>query len=244
MVGEQHRVGLQGVGISVSYAGVPALQGIDVALNRGEILGLIGPNGAGKTTLVNVLTGFASPDEGGVWLDGQALSSVPPHRRAGLGLARTFQGARVFPRLTIAENVSVGLSRSISRREAHRRTEEALELVGLKVSRDVLAGSLPFGDERRLGIARAVVCRPAYLLMDEPAAGLNEQEGEELGKTVREIRDMHDIGILLIEHDMSLIMSLSDRIHVLSFGKTLAIGTPAEIRAHRDVIDAYLGESV
>ena len=200
-------------------------------LRRGEVVGLIGPNGAGKSTLVNVLSGFDRPTEGSVELEGR-------------GLARTFQHAHAFGALTVRENVEVAaLGVGLSPRQAAERARQLLELLGLTRQAETPASSLPHGDERRLGVARAVATGPRFVLLDEPAAGLPEAEVPAFADVVRSVRDDHGAGVLLIDHNMALIMSVCDRIHVLDQGRTLAEGTPVEIRANLDVAAAYLGES-
>jgi branched-chain amino acid transport system ATP-binding protein len=228
--------------VDVHFDGLQAIGGVDLHLGRGEILGLIGPNGAGKTTLVNVITGFQKPTRGSVTLDGRRLTGRGPARVARAGVARTFQAVRLFPRLTCRENVEVGaVSTGLSLRRARRVAEELLERFGMAEHADREAASLPYGLERRLGILRALAGRPAFMLLDEPAAGLNESESRELVLLLERIRDDHELGLLVIEHDMSLIMRLCSRLHVLNGGTTLAVGTPQEIRRHPAVLEAYLG---
>jgi branched-chain amino acid transport system ATP-binding protein len=217
---------------------------VTLELHRHEVVGLIGPNGAGKSTLVNVLSGFDRPTAGTVELRGRDVTRWSSYRRAGAGLARTFQHSRSFRGLAVRENVEVAaLAVGTSRREARRRADGLLELLGLDELEDVPAASLAHGDERRLGVARALAMEPAFVLMDEPAAGLPEAEVPEFAAVVRSVRDEHAAGVLLIEHNMALVMGVCDRLHVLDQGRTLATGTPAEIRANLDVAAAYLGES-
>jgi branched-chain amino acid transport system ATP-binding protein len=223
---------------------VRALQDVTFELRRHEVVGLIGPNGAGKTTLVNVLTGFDFPTDGAVELDDRDITSWSPHRRGRAGLARTFQHSHAFDSLSVRENVEVAaLGTGASSREARRRADTLLELLGLAEVADGPAGALPHGDERRLGVARALATEPKFVLMDEPAAGLPEAEVPDFAAVVRAVRDQHGAGVLLIDHNMALIMSVCDRIQVLDRGRTLAGGTPAEIRRNLDVAAAYLGES-
>jgi branched-chain amino acid transport system ATP-binding protein len=234
--------GFAGSGIEVRYDGVSALQGVDVHVEPGEIVGLIGPNGAGKTTLVNVLTGFERPTTGLISIGGRDATGLSPARIARRGVARTFQGGRSFAELTVAENVEVGaIGLGVARREARRRVAEVVRQVGLAGSERVLARALPAGDERRLQIARALAARPSYLLLDEPAAGLNEQEGDELAELIAGLPRELGCGVLVIDHDMRLIMGLCDRLQVLDHGVTISEGTPAEVRADPAVIAAYLG---
>ena len=233
---------LRASSVSRSFAGVQALRGVDLEVGRGHVVGLIGPNGAGKSTLVNVLTGFDRPDEGTVELDGRNVTRWSPHRRGRHGLARTFQHSRGFRRLTVRENVEVAaLGVGASPRAAERRADALLDRLGLAGRAE--AGSLAQGDERRLGVARALATEPRYVLLDEPAAGLPEAEIPDFAALVRSIAADHDAGVLLIDHNIALIMETCDRIQVLDRGTVLAEGTPAEIRANVDVAAAYLGET-
>ncbi|HET7367341.1 MAG TPA: ABC transporter ATP-binding protein [Gaiella sp.] len=221
-----------------------ALDGVTTEVRRTEVVGLIGPNGAGKSTLVNVLSGFDAPTSGTVELDGEDVTRWPAHRRGRAGLARTFQHSRSFRNLTVRENVEIAaIGTGTGPREARRRADELLELLGLDGRADAAASSLPHGDERRLGVARALATEPRYVLMDEPAAGLTEAEVPAFAAVVRAVRDDHEAGVLLIDHNMALIMDVCDRIQVLDQGRVLAEGTPADIRANLDVAAAYLGES-
>ena len=244
--GETRRSGaaLRAAGVSRSFEGVRALRDVTLELNRHEVVGLIGPNGAGKSTLVNVLTGFDLPDEGSVELEGRDVTRWRPHRRGRAGLARTFQHSRSFRGLSVRENVEVAaLGVGVGPREARRRADGLLESLQLDGYENSPAGSLPHGDERRLGVARALATEPRFLLMDEPAAGLPEAEVPAFAEVVRSVRDDHDVGVLLIDHNMALIMGVCDRIQVLDQGRTLAEGSPTEIRGNLDVAAAYLGES-
>jgi branched-chain amino acid transport system ATP-binding protein len=217
---------------------------VTLELRRGEVVGLIGPNGAGKSTLVNVLSGFDRPTGGAVELEGRDVTRWPAHRRGRHGLARTFQHSHAFRALTVRENVEVSaLGVGARARDAARRADELLELVGLGAYAGAPASALAHGDERRLGVARALATEPRFVLMDEPAAGLPEAEVPAFAAVVRSVRDDHGAGVLLIDHNMALIMDVCDRIHVLDQGATLAEGTPREIRANIDVAAAYLGES-
>jgi branched-chain amino acid transport system ATP-binding protein len=230
--------------VSRSFEGVHALDGVTIDLRRNEVVGLIGPNGAGKSTLVNVLSGFDAPSSGRVELDGADVTRWPAHRRGRAGLARTFQHSRSFRSLSVRENVEIAaIGTGTTPREARRRTDGLLELLGLGRRADAPASSLPHGDERRLGVARALATEPRYVLLDEPAAGLTEAEVPAFASVVRSIRDEHEAGVLLIDHNMALIMDVCDRIHVLDQGRMLAEGTPTDIRGNLDVAAAYLGES-
>jgi branched-chain amino acid transport system ATP-binding protein len=233
---------LRALGVSRSFEGIQALVGVDLELAADEVLGLIGPNGAGKTTLVNLLTGFDLPSSGRVELAGTDITRWPPYRRGRAGLARTFQHGRLFRGLTVRENVEVAaLGGGASPREARRRADELLPLLGLEERADQEARVLPHGEERRLGVARALALRPRFVLMDEPAAGLHEAEIPAFAAVVRSVRDDHGSGVLLIDHNVALIMEVCDRVHVLDRGRTLAEGTPDEIRRNFDVATAYLG---
>jgi branched-chain amino acid transport system ATP-binding protein len=235
---------LRASSVSRSFEGVRALQEVTLELSRHEIVGLIGPNGAGKSTLVNVLTGFDFPTEGSVELEGRRVTRWSAHRRARAGLARTFQHSHSFRDLSVRENVEVAaLGVGAGARRAKRGADELLELLGLEAQEQAPAGALAHGDERRLGVARALATAPRFVLMDEPAAGLPEAEVPEFAAVVRSVRDHHDAGVLLIDHNMALVMSVCDRIVVLDQGRTLADGTPGEIRGNLDVAAAYLGET-
>jgi len=223
---------------------VHALRDVTVELRRGEILGLIGPNGAGKSTLVNVLSGFDRPSSGMVELEGRDITRWKPSRRGRAGLARTFQHSHSFRALSVRENVEVAaLGAGTSSRAARAQAEELLDSLGLAGKADASADALAQGDERRLGVARALATSPRFVLLDEPAAGLPEAELPVFAAAVLAVRDERELVVLLIDHNMGLIMGICDRIHVLDQGRTLAEGTPAEIRANLDVAAAYLGES-
>jgi ABC-type branched-subunit amino acid transport system ATPase component len=229
-------------GIRVHFVGVKAVDGVDLQLRSGEIFGLIGPNGAGKTTLVNALTGFQKPTGGRVFLDDVDITGWPPHKIGRRGLGRTFQGVRIFRELTAFENVELGaLGVGASRKEARTRATELLERMHLSERADRKAGTLAYGDERRIGLLRVLAMLPAFLMLDEPAAGMNETESNDLVTAIGEIRDEFGCGVLVIEHDMHVIMGLCERIQVLDHGKTISVGTPAEVQRDPAVITAYLG---
>lgn len=228
--------------ISVSFSGFAALSDVSFSAAEGEILGLIGPNGAGKTTLLNTLTGFQRPTSGRALLNGTDVSRWGPPRLARAGLSRTFQGVRPFGRLSVRTNIEIGaLGVGTPRREARRRADELLREYRLEDFSAMPAIALPAGLQRRLGIARALASNPKVLLLDEPAAGLNEGEGDELVRLINSVREQRHCAIVVVEHSMRVIMSLCDRLHVLDGGETLATGTPAEIRANSKVREAYLG---
>ncbi len=234
---------LRASSVSRSYAGVQALRDVSLELRQGEVVGLIGPNGAGKSTLVNVLSGFDRPTRGRVVLEERDVTRWPAYRRGRHGLARTFQHSHAFRGLTVRENVEVSaLGVGASGRRAGRRADELLELLGLAGYADRPAAELAHGDERRLGVARALAAEPRFVLMDEPAAGLPEAEVPRFATAVRTVRE-RGAGVLLVDHNVALVLEVCERIHVLDQGTTLAEGTPAEIRAHLGVAAAYLGES-
>jgi len=235
---------LRASSVSRAFDGVQALRGVTLTLARGEVVGLIGPNGAGKSTLVNVLSGFDRPDTGAVELAGRDVTRWSPSRRGRNGLSRTFQHSHAFRGLSVRENVEVSaLGVGASGREAERRADALLERLGLAPYAGAPAAALAHGDERRLGVARALATEPSFVLLDEPAAGLPEAEVPDFAALVRSIAAEHGAGVLLIDHNMALIMETCDRIEVLDQGTVLAQGTPAEIRANVDVAAAYLGET-
>lgn len=233
---------LEASGMVVRFGGLVAIDKVDIVLEQRSILGLIGPNGAGKTTLVNALSGFQRLSAGSIRLSGRDITRVRPHRRSRNGIVRTFQAVRLFRGLTVLENVEAGLAGLGHRRATTReRAFEALDWVDLADKAAWEASRLPYGDERRLGIARAIAMRPDFLMLDEPAAGLNAAEANALAALVRKICNGFGCGLLLIEHNMRLIMDVCDRIQVLDSGATIAVGTPAEIQSNAVVRQAYLG---
>ena len=230
--------------VSVRFEGLTAVDSVDEILYQGEILGLIGPNGAGKTTLVNSMTGFQVPASGEVLLDGKNIATMTPHWIRRHGIARTFQAGRLFRELPVSENVEVAaVSLGLSRKKAHAHAMELLEWLGLADQAKMPAGILPYTDERRVGIARALALSPKFILLDEPAAGMSDLECDDIMQVVREIPERFGCGVLLIEHNMRVVMGVCARIHVLDSGKTLARGTPSEVQNNPAVINAYLGHS-
>jgi ABC-type branched-subunit amino acid transport system ATPase component len=230
-------------GIHVHFEGVRAVDGVDLTLERGQIMGLIGPNGAGKTTFMNAVSSFVHLTAGTVTLGGTPVTSWKPERLAKNGLVRTFQDVATFPALTVFENVELGaLGAGLSRTRARRRATELLEKLGLRHLASLRASALPHGEERRVGIARAVACSPQFLLLDEPAAGLDDDESLRLAETIAGIRNDIGCGVLLVEHDMRIIFRVCERIQVLDYGKSIAVGSPDEIRKNQRVIAAYLGQ--
>ncbi len=235
---------LSAEGISLAFAGLRVLKDVDLTLVPGEVLGLIGPNGAGKTTLVNVLSGYQRPDAGTVSLDGTVVTAASPARLARRGLGRTFQAALPFPQLSGLENVAVGaMGMGASRRRAVATATDVLTRLDLLELAAVPAGLIPPGSQRLLGVARALAIQPRYLLLDEPAAGLSEAEGEQLAEILRNVLADFGCGILLIEHDMSIVMKLCPRVQVLDDGTTLLVGSPQEVQADPAVIESYLGSN-
>jgi branched-chain amino acid transport system ATP-binding protein len=242
--------------LSIAFGGVRAVDQVSLAIAAGAVFSIIGPNGAGKTTLFNLFSGLYTPHEGRVLLAGRDVTGIAPHRLARCGLSRTFQNLQIFFRMTILENVMVGYHRhertSVISDLLHLRSvsyqnwttvkaaQSALNRVGLKSEIDQPAGSLPYGALKRLEIARALASEPSVLLLDEPAAGCNPVETRDLEEVIRSIA-RYGTTVVLVEHDMRLVMNISDRIHVLANGRTLAEGSASEVRSNPDVIEAYLG---
>ncbi|HZG29402.1 MAG TPA: ABC transporter ATP-binding protein [Ensifer sp.] len=228
--------------VSVAFAGLKALSSVNLQITPGHISGLIGPNGAGKTTLVNVLTGFQAPTAGAITLDGKALTNLKPHQVRRRGIARTFQGGRLFRDLPVIDNLEVtGVGLGMSRRAAIAEAEAMLDWIGIAPLRNRIAGTLPYTDERRVAIGRALMGRPAYILLDEPAAGMSAPEASDLSDLVRRVAKNLGIGVLIIEHNVGLVLGLCDHIVVLDSGAVIEEGDPAAIRDSEKVRHAYMG---
>nr|WP_205396933.1 ABC transporter ATP-binding protein [Streptococcus lutetiensis] len=243
--------------LTKNFGGLTAVGDVTMHLDKGELVGLIGPNGAGKTTLFNLLTGVYEPSEGSVSLDGTLLNGKKPYKIASLGLSRTFQNIRLFKDMTVLENVLVGMANQNkpyllasflrlpkfyhSEAKLRQKAMDLLAIFDLDGDAETLAKNLPYGQQRRLEIVRALATEPKILFLDEPAAGMNPQETAELTQLIRRIKEEFDITIMLIEHDMSLVMEVTERIYVLEYGRLIAHGTPDEIKTNQRVIEAYLG---
>jgi branched-chain amino acid transport system ATP-binding protein len=232
--------------VTVRFGGNVALNDISIAADSGVVTGLIGPNGAGKTTLFNVITGLYRPANGRVLLDGTDITKMPPYRRARRGLSRTFQRLELFTSLSVRDNVRVAgqihnANRIGGRMDVNKRSNEVLDLVGLSTVADREISELPTGTARRVELARALMTQPRLVLLDEPASGQTEEETEEFGELLGKLAQQDGIAVCLVEHDMSLVMEVCQHIHVLDYGRVIAVGPPAEIRQNQAVIDAYLG---
>jgi branched-chain amino acid transport system ATP-binding protein len=227
---------IEGKGLTRRFGGFTALNGVDIAVRAGEIRGLIGPNGAGKSTLIDVLSGRAPHREGQVLLNGEDISRATPQQRRKRGLARSFQRTNIFPELTVAQQLHIA-SWAVNAADVR----EVLEALSLAALADIPAAEISYGDQRRLDLALALVGRPSVLLLDEPAAGLTMEESLALARILRDLASRWGVTVLLVEHDMQVVFSISDRISVLHLGQSLAEGTVAEIRADQRVVAAYLG---
>ena len=244
--------------VSMHFGGVRAIDNLSFEVKRYEIVGIIGPNGAGKTTVFNVLSGVYIPTSGDIIFNGKKINNLPAHTIINSGIARTFQNIRIFGSMSVLDNVRVAffgrtkynlidifINSKNKKNEEALLEKEALDLlqeVGLIEKAHLPANSLPYGDQRRLEIARALACKPEILLLDEPAAGMNPNEIDDLNKNIVAIKEKFGLTVLLVEHQMRLIMGVCERIIVMNFGKSLAVGTPVEIRNHKEVLEAYLGK--
>ena len=245
-------------GLGVDFGGLTAVNNLSFEIGNEEIVGLIGPNGAGKTTVFNLLTKVYEPTRGEIYLNGENTKKMNVVDVNKAGIARTFQNIRLFNNLSVIDNIKVSMNRDMNysifdsifrlpkfnktEKEIDEKAHELLKVFSLDEEADLIASSLPYGAQRRLEIARALACGPSLLLLDEPAAGMNPQETDDLMKTIRFVRDHFKISILLIEHDMNLVMGICERIYVLNYGMLLAKGTPEEIKANPEVVKAYLGD--
>lgn len=251
---------LKATKLSKVFGGLKAVSDFSIEIGKGELIGLIGPNGAGKTTAFNLLTGVYQPTTGAIDFDDKSILGLKPYQITQKGVARTFQNIRLFSELSVLDNVKIayhfhvkyGLLESVLRLGRYHREEKDLEEKAIKIleifklghKKDEIAKNLPYGEQRRLEIARALAAQPKLLLLDEPAAGMNPQETQELMQMIKWIKNEFDLTILLIEHDMHLVMNVCERIYVLEYGNVIAQGTPEEIKNNPRVIEAYLGEEV
>ena len=246
-------------GLSLSFGGLAALSLVDLSVRAGSITGIIGPNGAGKTSLLNCISGFYRPQRGRVVYDGRDVTRVAPDRRAALGIGRTFQNVALFEGMSVLDNVKLGaharlrsgILSTLAGTPAARREElrlraevedEVLEFLEMEHLRHRTVGSLAYGLQKRVDLARALAMRPRVLLLDEPVAGMNEEETEDMARFILDVQEERGVTVVLIEHDMGVVMDLCERVSVLSFGERIAAGPPAEVQAHPEVVRAYLGE--
>ena len=243
--------------LGITFGGLQALDNVYMTVDSREIVGLIGPNGAGKTTVFNLLTGVYLPTKGAIRFEGQSLIGKKPYQINRRGIARTFQNIRLFKNMTVMDNIKVAMNQNMrytvaegifrlprywkEEKQVEAKAKELLHIFGMEDAADSVAANLPYGQQRKLEILRALASKPKLLLLDEPAAGMNPTETHDLMETIRGIRDTFGVGILLIEHDMSLVMGVCERIYVLDYGTLIADGTPEEIRSNERVIKAYLG---
>lgn len=244
-------------GVELGFAGVKALQGVDLDVHAGELFAIIGPNGAGKTSIFNVLSGVYTPQAGSITFLGREIRGMPPHKIAGLGMARTFQNIELFENLDVVDNLMLGrhghlgygwpsaiarLGRT-QRAEIHnrRQVEEIIDFLEIEAYRTLPVGMLPYGVQKRIELGRALAMDPQLLLLDEPVAGMNAEETEDMARFILDIRSELGIAMILVEHDMGLVMDLADRVMAMDFGKPLTTGLPAEVQDHPEVIRAYLG---
>jgi len=244
--------------VTVNFGGVVALNNVNIDVEKGSIIGLIGPNGAGKTTVFNVISGIYNPSTGKVEFSNYDITYKKTYQVSALGISRTFQNIRLFKELSVLDNVKISFHKNVGynlfdailrtkrflkeEAENHKKAEELLKLFNLYDKRYELAKNLPYGEQRKLEIVRALATSPKLLLLDEPAAGMNPQETQELKNLIRFIKDKFDLTILLIEHDMSVVMDICEKIYVLDYGEVIAVGTPIEVKNNPRVIEAYLGE--
>ncbi|NLJ72892.1 MAG: ABC transporter ATP-binding protein [Syntrophomonadaceae bacterium] len=246
--------------LNKAFGGLSAVLDVSIKIKENELIALIGPNGAGKTTMFNLITGVYKPDEGDIIFKGEEIQGLPPYTVCKKGIARTFQNIRLFNDLTVLDNVKIALHKDVPysmlatvlRLPSYFKGEKALEnkaielldIFNLKDKKDEIASNLPYGEQRRLEVARALATHPTLLILDEPAAGMNPNETQDLMKLIKRLKEEFNLTILLIEHDMSLVMGVCERIYVLDYGQLIAEGKPEEIRGNKKVIEAYLGEEV